>query len=118
MREPGRAVRGGHGCVAGVNLERLMANRKTPERLERDLQEITGSDTYRYVAPQQGGRDVFLVAQTWCALSEAIDSGGECSPSFHDKAKIHRVWDAAERSSQEKRWVTIDYSGLGMRSGA
>jgi predicted dehydrogenase len=119
MLAPGNSPVPGSGELrlygARADLDQVMKDRKTPERLERDFEEIPGSDAYRYVAPRQGGRDVFLVAQTWRALSEAIEAGRECSPSFHDKVRIHRVWDAAERSNRERRWITVDYSGLGTR---
>ena len=49
----------------------------------------------------------------WYAFAEAIRNGTECAPSFRDKLKIHYIWDAAEQSVREKRWVKVDYSKLG-----
>ena len=46
-------------------------------------------------------------------LANAIRNGTECAPSFRDKLKIHYIWDAAEQSVREKRWVKVDYSKLG-----
>jgi predicted dehydrogenase len=97
---------------ARADVKQIIADRAAPERLEREFEELPGSEAFRFVALADAGRDVFLVAQTWHALAEAIESGRECTPNFHDKAKIHRVWDAAERAVLEKRWVSVDYSGL------
>ena len=51
----------------------------------------------------------------WAAFSKAIHEGHECAPSFRDKLKIHYVWDAAEKSVAEKRWVDVDYHSLNKR---
>jgi len=58
------------------------------------------------------GRGAYLVAQTWYAFAQAINGGYECAPSFRDKLKIHRVWDAAEASVDKRAWVNVDYSGI------
>ena len=96
---------------ARADLEQIIANPTAPERLQRQFQEISGTDQYRYVKASEGGRDIFLVAQMWHAFAEAINSGVECAPNFRDKVKIHRVWDAAEQSVRENRGVKVDYSG-------
>lgn len=49
----------------------------------------------------------FPVAQTWHALAEAINKDAECSPSFRDELKIHRVWDAADKSMVTGCWQRI-----------
>lgn len=44
--------------------------------------------------------------------ARAINEGHECTPSFRDKLKIHRVWDAAEESVRTRSWRQVDYSGV------
>jgi hypothetical protein len=40
-------------------------------------------------------------------------NGGTGPPSFRDKLKIHCIWDAAEQSVRERRWIAVDYGALG-----
>lgn len=98
---------------ARADLDAIMANPTAPERLQRQFDAIPGAERYYFVNGIERGRATFLVAQMWHAFAEAIHSGRECAPSFRDKLKIHYVWDAAEQSVREQRWVKVDYSRLG-----
>ena len=50
----------------------------------------------------------------WHAFAQAIHAtAATCAPSFRDKLKIHYLWDAVDQSVRDKRWVKVDYSGLG-----
>jgi predicted dehydrogenase len=97
---------------ARADLREMMKNPVAPERLERRFAEIPLADRHCYVKGIERGR-VFLVAQTWHAFADAIQAGRDGVPSFRDELKIHCVWDAAERSVREKRWVKVDYSPVG-----
>ena len=97
---------------AHADVDQFIAKPTAPERLQGQFKEIPADDQYRYVTGVDGGRDTFLVAQTWHSFHNAICAGTECAPSFGDKLKIHRVWDAAERSVRDHCAVKIDYSGL------
>jgi len=97
---------------ARVDIDRLMANPTAPELLMRQFREIPAGQKHYYVTGIEHGRATFPVAQTWHAFAQAIQSGAEFSPGFRDQLKMHYVWDATERSMQERRWVKVDYSGL------
>lgn len=97
---------------ARADIERLVSDPTAPERLQKQFQEIPIPARHCYVEGIERGRATFLVAQTWRALARAIHEGRECAPSFRDKLKIHRVWDAAEESVRTKSWRSVDYSGI------
>ncbi len=97
---------------ARADIEQIIANPVAPERLENKFTEMPGKDRYCFVPGIDRGRATFLVAQTWRAFADAINSGKECEPSFRDKLKIHYIWDAAEQSVRDKRWIKVDYSKL------
>lgn len=97
---------------ARVDMEKLLSDPTPPERLQKQFQEIPLPATHSYVSGIERGRATFLVAQTWSAFARAIHEGHECKPSFRDKLKIHRVWDAAEESVRTKRWQDVDYGGI------
>ena len=98
---------------ARADLDRIMADPTAPERLQRQFREIPLDARHIYVTGIERGRATFLVAQMWHAFAAAINSGSECAPSFRDKLKIHCIWDAAEQSVRERRWVPVDYGALG-----
>lgn len=97
---------------AHADIERYVADPTPPERLQRRFEEIAVPDRHRYVTGLDPARATFVVAQTWAGFARAIHEGRPCAPSFRDKLKIHYVWDAAERSVAERRWVKVDYHGL------
>ncbi len=101
---------------AHADLEQFIAKPTPPEQLQGQFREIPAKDQYRYVTGLDGRRDTFLVAQLWYSFSEAILSGVPCEPSFRDKLKIHRVWDAGEQSARNERAEKVDYSGLGTQN--
>ena len=98
---------------ARANLKDIMENPVPPERLQRQFKELPVDAKHYYVQGIERGRATYLVAQMWYAFADAIRNGTECAPSFRDKLKIHYIWDAAEQSVREKRWVKVDYSKLG-----
>jgi predicted dehydrogenase len=95
-----------------VDMKQLMANPTAPELLQRQFREITPDPCHTTVQGIEKGRATFAVAQMWHAFAHAIHTGTECAPSFHDKLKIHYVWDATEKSMRDRRWVKVDYSGV------
>ena len=97
---------------ARADVKSLIANPTAPERLQKQFKEIPIADRHVYVHDIERGRATFLVAQTWHAFARAINEGRECAPSFRDKLKIHRVWDAAEESLRTRAWKAVDYSGV------
>jgi predicted dehydrogenase len=97
---------------ARADIDRLVSDPTAPERLQQQFQEIPVPAKHYYVDGIERGRATFLVAQTWCAFARAIHEGRECAPSFRDKLKIHRVWNAAEESVRTKGWCDVDYRGL------
>jgi len=92
-----------------VDMQQLMANPTAPELLQRQFREIPPADRHCYAHGIDKGRATFAVAQMWHAFAHAINNGTECAPSFHDKLKIHYVWDATEKSMRERRWIKVDY---------
>jgi predicted dehydrogenase len=98
---------------ARADLKNIMENPTAPERLQRQFKELPVDAKHFYVEGIERGRATYLVAQMWHAFATAIHSGTECAPNFRDKLKIHCIWDAAEQSVREKRWVDVDYSKLG-----
>ena len=97
---------------AHADLQNLLENPTAPERLQKQFRALPVADRHTYVHDIERGRATFLVAQTWHAFARAINEGHECAPSFRDKLKIHRVWDAAENSLRTHSWSQVDYSGL------
>jgi predicted dehydrogenase len=97
---------------AHANIRQYVADPTPPERLQNQYREIPIPRKHFYVDGLQRGRGAYLVAQTWHAFAQAINNNRECAPSFRDKLKIHRVWDAAETSVDKRAWVTVDYSGI------
>ncbi len=97
---------------AHANIRQYAANPTPPERLQNQYREIEIPKKHYYVEGMQRGRAAYLVAQTWHAFAQAILGGSECAPSFRDKLKIHRVWDAAELSVARRAWIDVDYSGI------
>jgi predicted dehydrogenase len=97
---------------AQANIRQYVANPTPPERLQNQYREITIPKKHFYVQGMDRGRGAYLVAQTWHAFAKAINMKHECAPSFRDKLKIHRVWDAAEASVDKRGWVNVDYSGI------
>lgn len=97
---------------AHANLRQYVADPTPPERLQNQYRELDIPQRLFYVQGMERGRGAYLVAQTWHAFAQAIHEGRECAPSFRDKLKIHRVWDAAEQSVDKRAWVNVDYSGI------
>ncbi len=97
---------------ARANIRQYVADPTSPERLQNQYREIAIPKKHYTVDGMDRGRGAFLVAQTWHAFAQAINQGYECAPSFRDKLKIHRVWDAAEASVDKRAWVNVDYSGI------
>ena len=97
---------------ARTNIREYVANPTPPERLQNQYREIEIPKKHFHVQGLERGRGAYLVAETWHAFARAINEGHECSPSFRDKLKIHRVWDAAEASVVKRGWATVDYSGI------
>lgn len=97
---------------AHADIHHYVTDPTPPERLQNQYREITIPKKHFYVESTERGRGAFLVAQTWHAFAQAINQGRECAPSFRDKLKIHRVWDAAEASVDKRGWATVDYSGI------
>ena len=97
---------------AHADLRNIIEEKIAPERLQRQFKELPVDAKHYYVEGIERGRATYLVAQMWHAFAAAIRDGTECAPSFRDKLKIHYVWDAAERSVAERRWVDVDYHGL------
>jgi predicted dehydrogenase len=100
---------------ARADLKKIMEDPTAPERLQRQFKELPVDAKHFYVEGIERGRATYLVAQMWHAFAIAIRNGTECAPNFRDKLKIHYIWDAAEQSVREKRWVNVDYSKLGAR---
>jgi hypothetical protein len=48
----------------------------------------------------------------WRAFAHAIRRGSHFEPGFREQLKMHYVWDATEKSLQERRWISVDYDGL------
>jgi predicted dehydrogenase len=97
---------------ARVDMEQLMSEPTAPERLQKQFREIPVPPDYHWVPGIERSRAAFLVAQTWHAFARAIHEGRECAPSFRDKLKIHRIWDAAEESVRTRAWQNVDYRGI------
>lgn len=97
---------------AHANIRQYVADPTPPERLQNQYRELEIPQRLFYVQGMERGRGAYLVAQTWHAFAQAIHEGRECAPSFRDKLKIHRVWDAAEQSVDKREWVNVDYSGI------
>lgn len=97
---------------ARADVPALLKNPTAPERLQKQFRALPVSDRHTYVHNIERGRATFLVAQTWHAFAHAINEGRECAPSFRDKLKIHRVWDAAEASLKTRAWQQVDYGGV------
>jgi predicted dehydrogenase len=100
---------------ARIDLAHYMANPVAPELLQREFKQIPLEDKHFYVTGIERGRATFPVAQMWHAFATAINSNAECSPSFRDELKMHYVMDATETSMRDRRWVTVDYSGIARR---
>jgi predicted dehydrogenase len=98
---------------ARADVEKFMRDPTPPERLQRKFARIPIADRHYVASGVEPGSAQFLVAQTWHAFYGAIMAGKECAPSFGDQLKIHYVWDAAEQSVREERWVPVDYGRLG-----
>ena len=62
------------------------------------------------VALNETGGDLFLVAQTWCALSESAEARRLCAPRSQNNVEIYRIWDATEDLAREL--FKMPYSGL------
>jgi predicted dehydrogenase len=56
--------------------------------------------------------DPFGVVKAYAAFAEAIQAGREYAPSFLEGLKLHRMFDALEKSYDSKDWETADYSGF------
>lgn len=97
---------------ARADLKHILEEKIAPERLQRQFGELPIEARHYYVPGIERGRATYLVAQMWHAFAQAIRAGRECAPSFRDKLKIHCIWDAAEQSVREKKWVTVDYGAL------
>jgi predicted dehydrogenase len=118
---PGWSKAGGHGDPsrgelklfgARVDMDQLVSEPTAPERLQKQFREIPVPPEYSYVSGIERGRATYLVAQTWHAFARAIHEAHECAPSFRDKLKIHRIWDAAEASVRTRSWQDVDYRGI------
>jgi predicted dehydrogenase len=118
---PAWSKAGGHGDPtrgalklfgARVDMEQLLSAPTAPERLQKQFREIPVPSVYSPVTGIERGRATYLVAQTWHAFAQAIHERRECAPSFRDKLKIHRIWDAAEASVLSRSWQDVDYSGI------
>lgn len=97
---------------ARVDMKDLLTSPTPPEHLQHGCEELDIPQRLRAGIGRDS--DPFAVAPTWKAFAEAIFEGRECPPSFADKLRIHRVWDAAERSVNDKAgWVEVDYAGIG-----
>jgi predicted dehydrogenase len=95
-----------------VDMAQLIANPTAPELLQRQFREIAPDPKHCYVSGIDRSRGIFPVAQQWHAFARAINDGGECPANFRNQVKIHYVWDAAETSMKDRRWVKVDYSRL------
>ncbi len=71
------------------------------------MQPITPADGHCAVQGLDSVSTTFPVAQTWHALGRAILEGVSCSPSFADELKIHRIWEAVERSAARNAWELV-----------
>lgn len=97
---------------AHADLRHIVEEKIAPERLQRQFGQLPVDPRHYYVEGIERGRATFLVAQMWHAFAHAIHSGTECAPNFRDKLKIHCIWDAAEQSVREQRWISVDYGRL------
>ena len=93
-----------------ANLDELRSNPTPPERIKGQFEEMEIPEKYTVVEGIDHGRATFGVAQAWIAFHKAITTNTETYPNFGDVLKIHDVWDAAEESVKEKRWVDVKYS--------
>jgi predicted dehydrogenase len=109
--DPSRGVLKLYGAHADV--KKIVADAVAPERLQRQFRELPIADHHYYVQGIERGRATFLVAQMWHAFAQAIHARRDAAPNFRDKLKIHYIWDAVDQSVRGKRWVKVDYSGLG-----
>jgi len=69
-------------------------------------------DKYYKVSGIDEQKGVFCIAQTWAAFHDAIINDYECRPNYEDGLRIHRILNAGNESSQKRKWVDADFSGI------
>jgi len=90
-----------------ADVDRIIAERRPPEELGGfEPIEVTA----RPLPLSLEGRPTQRVAAAWIELAAAIREGRDCEPSLNATYKIHCIWDAAEESVRDRRWVDVDYS--------
>lgn len=52
------------------------------------------------------GSPAYNIAQLFRGFAKAVRSGGDLSPNFADGARMHRLLEAIDRSSETKAWVS------------
>ena len=97
---------------ARTDVAKLTATPTAPELLQRQFREIPAADRHSFVSGIERSRATFAVAQMWHAFANAIHDGSHFAPGFREQLKMHYVWDATEKSMQERRWVEVDYHGV------
>ena len=53
------------------------------------------------------GSNAYNIAQLFRGFAKAVRSGKDLSPTFEDGARMHRMLEAIDRSSQSRSWVDI-----------
>jgi len=95
-----------------VDIDEYIADPISPERLQRDFHPMEVPDKYYKVSGIDEQKGVFCIAQTWAAFHDAIINDYECRPNYEDGLRIHRILNAGNESSQKRKWVDADFSGI------
>lgn len=77
---------------------------------ERACAEVAIDPVY-YEVPgctERGSRPFVAMDWMFSNMVQAIRTGGEGSPSFSEAAAVHRVVEAVEQASAERRWLRMD----------
>jgi predicted dehydrogenase len=56
--------------------------------------------------------DPYGVVKAYAAFAEAICEEHEYAPGFLESLKLHRMFDALEKSFESKAWESADYTGI------
>ena len=94
----------------------------TRRRRPRRIQELAIPDYPLPTTLREGQRPLYQVADKWIDLRPAlgvarawtefaasIHEQRDISPTLYDTYRNHAVWDAAEASARERRWVDVTY---------
>lgn len=71
-------------------------------------QEIPAPDRLIEVPGLDLGSPAYNIAQLFRGFVRAIRSGNDLSPTFADGARLHRILEAIDRSSEARSWVNVN----------